>query len=209
LTVLAVLAGCTWFKGDEKKKEITGPNPATFCPRFLLLEDAGHLTTFGPGKDRTVKNIVFESRVQRYEITCIRKKIPRKSDTGAGRDSGTDRLAIVLNPEFTVKKPKGPAATVKFSYFVAAMDPRGKVLSRQRFPVAVKFKKDAVTEVVVDTVSLRLVLDRKQRTKRFSIFLGYQLTPEQLQFNRDSYGLGRMPQPTRAPTLRTVDPVSP
>ncbi len=83
---------------------------------------------------------------------------------------------------------RGPAdrdRRADFRYFVALTDLARNVLSKQNFDVAINFPGNLSRVAVTDTpVDITIPLAADQRGADFQVFLGFQITEREMEFNR-------------------------
>lgn len=161
LLAVAVLAGCSALSSKE-------PPP---CPPVYILGDTQHLTQYRAGSGRDLTDVEVEAEVIGFKGEC------HYDQTGA---------VIDLGVSFDVRR--GPAARgrdVPFRYFVAvpkfypAESAKAVLTSSAHFP-------DGTESVRVDDegVTLRIPVKTHEVIDQYEIYLGFQLTPEQLEMNR-------------------------
>ncbi len=156
-----LLAGCGTFGGDE-------PPPA--CPQVLILADAQHFTTFrGPGRD--ISDIEAEGEIAGFQGAC------ETTDDGL-------ELTLALGFEIT----RGAADTdrvAEFAYFVAVPDFYPDPAAKAVMPVRVAFPENVSSVRYVDEqVTLDLPLQAGESARQYEVFIGFQLSDEQLRYNR-------------------------
>ena len=148
------------------------PKHQTPCPETGLMLDATHLTAFDPPATTDANKAVLTARIDNYRGAC------RMRDNGA--------LEFVLDIEIGGRK--GPAASkdlerAQFPYFIAVLGPNEDVLQRQSFQSRVMFNKDG-HGFAVEKHTLRLPMEDKKSIRQHKVVIGFELTPEQLAFNR-------------------------
>jgi hypothetical protein len=144
----------------------TGLDSETACPAVAKLPDADRLTRFdGTGHD--LIDVAFEARIGEIASEC---------DYG---DSGYDVLSKV---QFLGTRGPSTAATqAGFGYFVAIVDSTGAVLARQEFDSNFQFEAKTRSGVVEE---LEQQIPPSSGTAPYTIYVGFQLSPEELAFNR-------------------------
>jgi hypothetical protein len=169
LTVSALaLAGCGLFAKDK------APPP---CPRVSLLSDASHETRFADGPGRDIIDIVLEAEVTDVKRAC-QYEVDDKTETGKIET----QLLVSLDLS------RGPAAKSRettFSYFVALTDAAHNVLQKQVFPNKVEFPPNRSRVAWTDeAVTITIPLVAKQTGRDFEVYVGLQLTPDEVEYNR-------------------------
>jgi hypothetical protein len=170
--VAASLGGCESIKGVFGFGEPPPP-----CPRVSILADAARITKFRPGPGRDLVDVLFEGEIGNFLTSC-RHDIDRKTRTG------TLDVEVIVD----IEAARGPAdrdRAAGYDYFVALTDVSGNVLQRGSFSATAAFEGNRTRFVFRDTpVHLKIPLKTGQAGPDFLIFLGFQLTPEEMQYNR-------------------------
>ncbi|HER26208.1 MAG TPA: hypothetical protein ENI69_03775 [Rhodospirillales bacterium] len=146
------------------------------CPEASVLENADSLTRFREGPGRDLIDVIFTGRMVNLNGSCIYDV----DDTDAG----------VLNMDVSVEVQvnRGTAnrnRLAEFDYFVSVLDANGAVLSKEIFPLAIRFIGNATTARETDApVSLVIPVTAEQISADFRVFVGFQLNPEEVRYNR-------------------------
>jgi hypothetical protein len=158
---LLALSGCKVFVKDE-------PPP---CPRVSVLEDASKLVRF-TGASRDPNTIQMSAEITKYRGSCFYDKDDKKMEVTL--NVGIDAFA---GPAFTGGKQQ-------LQYFVAIpafSGPEGK----QIFPLAIEVPKDSKgTHITDGDVTLTFPVRDIKKLEAYEVFIGFQLTPEELDYNR-------------------------
>lgn len=158
---LALLAGCA---GPEKR------GPRKVCPRVDILEYADTLVRFLPGPGRDVTDILFRTRLVNFQGECE-----------------VDEAAIDVELVLEFASERGPAnrdRKAAFEYFVAIPQFHPMPAGKRRFAVALEFAKGQNRTLYRDEISIRIPLKKGQASTDFNVFVGYQLTPAELDYNQ-------------------------
>ena len=157
----ATLAGCGMLGGTADQ----------VCPRVDTLEGAGQVTQFNPGPTRDLTDVRFEGIVVDITTECEYDRY------------GTVEVSAIIAMEFV----RGPAATGeegRFQYFVAITDPSGRVFAKRSFPIDVAFV-DAATRISArEELTQRFSHDPADDARAYRIYVGFQLTRDQLDYER-------------------------
>lgn len=170
LVGLAALAGC----GTAEER----PPP---CPRVSILGEAASLTRFAAGRGQDLTDVEYEAEVTDVRANC----------EVVGDDGGL--IVVALIPVITASR--GPAdadRAARFEYFVSVTDRDRTILNVVRFPVDVAFpgnqSRVTITEndppVTVDIPNP----DGRASRGDYQVFVGLQLTPDELEYNRRRQG---------------------
>ncbi len=160
-----------WFDrmiGNDDRPNV-GP-----CPLIGVLYDNARLVQFAqPGVERYA-NVAFTGEMQGIRGLC--------------RYVGEDPIAMSI--EVDMAFGRGPAATEErrqYRYWVAVARRGRAPIAREFFDVDVRFPRGEA--VVTRTEEIRSILIPRANAEisgeNFEILVGFELTPEQIQFNRD------------------------
>ena len=156
IPVLAALSGC----GADK---IIPP-----CPPVRIDSATAALVKFKDGAAQDMNNMEFRAEVIGYKGECVFKD---------------DRVELSMDIDFAVET--GPAATgaSKVPYFVAIPQffPRPEGKNVLEFTVPVKSGPQRIRESNVRAV---IPLKKDEPAVSYDIYIGLQLTPAQLEYNR-------------------------
>jgi len=177
LSAASVLAAALLLTGCQSLRESLAepePNPGP-CPNALALYDAHRLVEMN-GEELDYNNVGFTAEVLNV----------------VGRCQYTDQRAGPIDMQVGVRMAfgRGPAAvgTEKtFQLFVAVTRTNSAVIDRQVFPVTVRFERGQDRVEVVEEFDPVLIPRANPTTSgaNFEVLLGFELTEDQLQFNRD------------------------
>ncbi len=146
------------------------PQFAPTCPRTAILSDGADLTQFrAAGTDLT--DMVVDGRITGLNGKCSLDDLTH--------------LRTVLNVNLEVTR--GPAAQARqqpVTYFVSVS--RGDtILAKQDYRLNVDFPRNSDRlRLTGEQIDLVLPVDDKLTGAAYSVLVGFQLTPEQLAFNR-------------------------
>lgn len=164
LTALGMsLGACGIFEKDI---------PQLPCPKVLILGDAGHLVRFEPGSGRDITDILFEAEIANFVGSCEYTK-----------------EGVEIELRITLDVQRGPAARnppIDFEYFVAIPKYQPRPEGKRVLPVKGAFEDNRSRLLYQDEVDMFLPLEKNGEGPDVEIVLGFQLTPEELEFNRSS-----------------------
>jgi len=157
----AFVGGCSLF----------GKGPQPPCPSLAVVEDAGRLVDFRPGPGRDLTDVRLEAEIADVSQTC-------EYDA----DGFVDTNIVV---DFVAARgPAADSAIGRLSYFVALTDPAGAILAKEVFPVEAELGDIGIRRRLRDEVTQHIVFAPARDARDFKSFIGFQLTPEQLDDNR-------------------------
>jgi len=172
VTVAALaLAGCQSVRDTLGDPE---PNPGP-CPNALALYDAHRLVEMN-GPDLVYENVGFTGEILNVVSRC----------------TYTDERISPIDMEVGVRMAfgRGPAAAASsktYNLFIAVTRTDNSVIEREVFPVTVRFDRGEDRVEVIEEFA-PITIPRATATtsgSNFEVLLGFELTDEQLQFNRD------------------------
>ena len=157
--VLMVLAAC----GSDDV-----PPP---CPAFVRVPEAARMVDYvGAGRDLT--DVSFEAQISQIALTC---------------DYDDDVVEGELDIVFIASE--GPANTGRqaiLRYFVAIATRDQQILTREEFAVQVTFVGNLTRLSVTEQLTPRIPLQPGQSGASYVIYVGFVLSPEQLDTNREN-----------------------
>ncbi|MEM1150069.1 MAG: hypothetical protein AAGI03_05875 [Pseudomonadota bacterium] len=170
LTVLAataLLAACNTGVGDAfDSRQNAGP-----CPPAASLYEASRVVKLEDGEN--FGNITYTGEITDVRLFC--------------RYVGGDPLEAQLELDFAFGKgPNGSQDRHSYTYWIAVTRRNGAVLAKEWFTTEANFSGSKVDAVGERHGSITIPrADNTISGANFEILVGFELTEEQLQFNRD------------------------
>lgn len=146
--------------------------PSFPCPKVFVLGDAGNLVRFKPGPGRDITDIVFEARIADFTGSCEYDE----------KKMGVD-IELLVQIELR-RGPAGGDGAVSFEYFIALPDFRPSPDGKRIMPVTGKFERNLTRMMYRDEVNMFIPLADLQDGPETEIVIGFQLVPEEIEFNR-------------------------
>lgn len=167
LAALAALSACQGGIGNSlDSRQNAGP-----CPVSGSLYEASRIVELDGGIQ--FSNITYTGEITDVELFC--------------RYAGDDPLTAELQLDFAFGKgPLAASDSHTYTYWVAVTRRNGTVLARETFTVEADFSNgpvDAEREVISSIIIPRV--DESISGVNFEILVGFELTDDQLQFNRE------------------------
>ena len=161
LSVAVGVSGCNLV--DEKKR-----SPP--CPNFLLLAHAERMTKFSDGPGRDVTDVDFSTKITNFQGTC---------------DHTTSGIEIELFVDISVHRgPANRSRKASFKYFVAIPRFHPAPAGKKTLPITVVFEGNKNRLVYNDQIHIEIPFGGKEVASNYDVYLGFQLTNKQLEFNR-------------------------
>jgi hypothetical protein len=165
-TVGAVLlvAGCGVFER---------PEPGRDCPQTSVIAAANRAVKFsGPGRDLT--DILVEAEILSAVGKCSYRRDQVVGDTLV-------RFIAAAGP--ALRNNQGAV-----DYFVAITDGAGNVVAKQEFQLAIRFEGNVSTVELSEELRQTIPLAKGANAGSYQILVGFQLTREELAYNRRLIG---------------------
>jgi hypothetical protein len=164
--LLAITGGVLSLAGCSQ-----GPKFKPACPALSLVKGAADLTRFRPGGGRDITDMIIDARITAVPAQC------------APGDPGTIKATMAVQAEVL----RGPAATTRAGdviYFVAVTEGE-RILDEQNDRLHVVFPPN-IDRVNVrgDDLVLTLPVTKQKSAAAYQIYVGFRLTPEELEYNR-------------------------
>lgn len=140
------------------------------CPQVGVPRESASLTLFRPGDGRDLTDVIFSGGVKNTKLEC-----------SYSSDGPSMTLGVLIGGEL------GPAArtrTTTVPYFVAIVDPDRKILAKQVFNVTLTFPPNVSQASIYDETEEQIPLPKNVSAERYGVAVGMQLTPDQLEYNR-------------------------
>jgi hypothetical protein len=162
LAALTLLAGC-------------GPTPGTFapyCPTPRRLADASQLTVYRPGSlARDVTDLVLQAEIVDVSGVC------------KNGDKGTVQVDTSVSFRFT-RGPVMPGQGIIVPYLVT-ITLGDAIREQQAFRIQVAFPSNISTvTLTADPIHMVFPVTKTTNAASYTIWAAFQLTPEQLEYNR-------------------------
>jgi hypothetical protein len=184
LTGVLLLAGCSGY-GTVYDKFFGDNLPPPACPEVWVLADGVALIKFRPGDGRDLTDVIFSGEILGVDATCAYE-----------RDRETLVGSVTVEVAVNVRAERGPADRKRHAalpYFVSLIDAERKLVQKHRFEIAVEFPGNLTRVRVRDDppVTLTIPLKADQRGDLFQVYVGFQLTKDELEFSRKRRKRGR------------------
>lgn len=147
------------------------------CPRAGILVDASQMLVFGRGESRTAENVAYDAELDNMNISCKYDDDIVKSEISFTIDMWAGDIA--------------PAGSRTFRYFVAVTELNTAVVTKEYFTVKADFSKSRRVFVEEEIGGIEFSFEKLGRPDLYEILIGWDLTPEQLQYNRTTSAFDR------------------
>ena len=138
------------------------------CPKTGFVEPASTVTFLAPDG----KNIVMKAALQGFNSDCSFKN--------------KDTAEVALTLPFAARR--GVAGMTlqnkELPYFVAVLSPEEKILQRQAFATTIDFDNTGNGSSTEEHV-IKIPLTAPEDAYKYKVVIGFALTPDQLQYNKE------------------------
>lgn len=167
---LATMTGETDLTGGERVTVI----PQGACPAVSRVAELASLYQFAdPTRPRDQEKI-SEAHITKVASKCATVGKNLKLDLAVSFDSG-------LGPRGRVRA--GDKPSFAYPYFVAIMDAQNKILAKEIFAVSFGYGTTGNIQMQIETQSQLVPLTGADPSS-YRIMIGFQLSPEELAYNR-------------------------
>lgn len=144
------------------------------CPRVSFLSEAATLTRFRPGQGRDITDLELAAELTGYHGSC-------------DYDKRSNSMLVTL--QFNMTAQRGPAAqgrNAELSYFIAMPTFFPEPKAKQVLPVSLAFPDNTDRVRYTDgEVTITFPIKDVKEMARYEIFAGFQLTQQEVDYNRD------------------------
>ena len=143
---------------------------AGLCPQTAILDDPSQIVRFKPESEKGPGDLLFHIRIKTFSGEC-----------------DFDEKEIAMDLRIAMEALRGPAndkGRAEFAYFVAVLGLDKKILVRQDFPLIVEFEGNDTEANFTEAVTVYIPRRKNDSTSDYLVYLGYEMTPEELAYNR-------------------------
>jgi len=163
VVALALLASACG--GGKKEAEVLT------CPKVISAPDAARVSLFNPGAGHTARDVSVSARIDSADNKCSRE--------------GEHGVTVFSEINFYAERARPTTESASLPYFVAVMDATRNVVAQESFTLNVKFlPAEGYRMLPAEKITTHLPLKTAAAGDSFTLIVGFQLTPEQLAFNR-------------------------
>lgn len=144
------------------------------CPNVRILPGAETITVFLPGPGRDLVDVTFEGSIEPLKGECVYEN---------------DESLIVAELFLQINAVKGPAASsnqVNLPFFIAIADQDRKILSKRVFESPIEIPESKRRGAVLEEMIQKIPILSGRDGRDYTIILGFQLSDDQLKYNRQN-----------------------
>jgi len=158
ILLLAVLTSCS-----------NKPLGIEVCPDVAFLDGLDQMTFFKDETSADISNVLFSSKMKQLVFDC--------SFSAEGAD-----VEVIFTTESRLALAK-KETLVEVAYFIAAVNPDGKILTKRVFNIDIPFSPKKLTVIQEETVSPFFPRRSGNDFTGYKVLIGFQLTKNQVNFN--------------------------
>ena len=146
--------------------------PPPKCPPIFILKDAGSLTRYRAGTGRDITDVLFQGKIVDFRGVC---------------DYNKERTKVEIDLNLAFELSRGPAnrdRQAAFQYFIAIPHFHPAPQGRNTFSITAKFAGQLTRVRTNDEIQMVIPLDPKVRRDEYAVYIGLQLTRQELRDNR-------------------------
>ncbi len=151
------------------------------CPEISVLGDAASITQFREGPGRDPIDVFASGRIKDVLAVC-----ENDIDESTGDGFISVKMTVVMDLR---RGPANRTSRTLLKYFVGLTDPSGEIVKKEIFPVDVTFPGYR-TRIDLEDDPVNILVPVKNGMAQ-QIFIGYQLSEKQLDYNRGLKAEGR------------------
>jgi hypothetical protein len=156
------------------------------CPGSRLVPDLRAVVRFKPGAGRTDNDLAYGARLLDASNSCHWLKKDKSIEIAS-------KLGI------QVVRTTGDVKEGQVVYFAAIVDRQNTILAKRDFTVNLKFSGNERRITITDDLHMVLPLMPNTTGADYAVLFGFQLTPEELEYNRAHLNPSQ-PTPATPPT---------
>ncbi len=175
-----LLGACSYYENVtmDDLNVFKDPDPI-YCPSVSILGKSERITVFKDGPGRDITDIITEATMVDFAANCINR---------LNKESGTGKVIVQLAVGFTASRgPANVEGRYTLPYFVTIMDKNKNILNKENFDIKSVFEGNRYkVSGLDDPITLTIPIVTPLTGQDFIIYIGFQLTPEQLKYNQHS-----------------------
>lgn len=170
----ALLAGC----GGMGLKAPTAAELALGCPKVSIVRDLQEVTHLRDGAGRDATAVTSRAALADFTGNC---------------EYGSDGVTVNLKLAFVAERgPSLQGDGARYTYFVAVFRPGEQApAAKAQFETGTRFTAEEPRRLWLEEVAPRIPLPKDQNAKDWQVMVGFQLTEQELAYNRVQLNQGQ------------------
>ncbi len=147
------------------------------CPSVRVVDDLSALSEFTDPQNPGSGTMVSEVTLSKQRGTCIYNSEDK---------SVAVQVSLVFDSRLGPRSKvyKGDKPSFAYPYFIAVTSPDGEIMAKEVFAASLSYGPNQESLQHKETLRQIIPLDNLQEGPGYSILAGFQLTEEQLEYNR-------------------------
>lgn len=145
------------------------------CPRVGILADAARMTVFREGPGRDITDVQSISQVSGFSGSCYYEDRQR---------------TVMVDLRIEVTSERGAAAngprSADLPYFVSILNKNRDIIAQQDFTLRADYPVNSARIGLFDELEQRIPLQAGEFGDAYEVLIGFRLTPDQLEWNRQN-----------------------
>ena len=163
------------------------------CPDVKIVEELSLLTEFTNPALPTNETMISRAHLALGQSTCTYTERSVSVDVRLSFESE-------LGPRAKMKDSDTPF--VSYPFFVAVTDDEGRILAKEVFAASMTFGKDETRHTYTEALRHVIPINDREDAREHKVLVGFQLTSDQLAFNRRFMAMHSPIAPTPMPLSR-------
>jgi len=142
------------------------------CPHVAIMPDLQAVAKFGPGPGRQDSDAIYGARMLAADSSC-------------SADKKKGGVAVATKLGVTAVRVKPDVRKGQITYFVAVIDRQQTILNKREFVIDLNFPASQSRLEITEQLEEFIPLPKDANGADYGIVIGFELTPDELQYNRD------------------------
>ncbi|MFP4097181.1 MAG: hypothetical protein ACLFP8_00635 [Alphaproteobacteria bacterium] len=146
------------------------------CPKVEIVDDLSSISDFSNPRKQIEQNLISRVDLKSAESTC------KLSSKTAIAD-----LKLLFEGKLGPKGRNSSTEKPFFSYpfFVAVTTPTGRIIAKEIFAASITYATNEEEHIYFESLRQIIPIKSKNQANNYRILIGFQVTPEQLDYNRE------------------------
>lgn len=145
------------------------------CPQVEIVDDLSSISDFSNPRHQNKKNLISRVDLKSAESAC----------------NLSDKTAIVdlkllfnghLGPKGRLKETEKPFFS--YPFFIAVTTPSGKIIAKEIFAASITYTAQEDEHTYFENLRQIIPIRNKDQANNYRLLIGFQVTPDQLTYNR-------------------------
>lgn len=147
------------------------------CPQVEIVDELSSISDFSDPRKKSTKNLISRVNLKSAESAC---KLSSKS--------AIVDLKLIFDGTLGAKGRATASDKPFFSYpfFIAVTTPNGKIMAKEIFAASMTYGKGESQHSYYESLRQIIPIKSKVQATNYRILIGFQVTPDQLKYNRDN-----------------------